>query len=337
MMGMKIVVRVPNWIGDAVLSLPAIESLKKGFPDAEIWIAAKEWVKDLFSVNDGAAKIIPLPPLKDARAFIGFSRELRERAFDLGILLTNSFSSALLFYLARIPQRWGYGRDGRRILLTKSVIPKETPDSVHQLKYYLNLLSGLGLKTTSPEEIRRISPEESSDARQLLVAGGVDLARPLILFGPGAAYGPAKRWPASSFASLGNMLQSGKNAQIILIGSSDEDDLSRKIAAEMDQRPMSFVGKTPLRELISLISLADLFVTNDTGPMHLANALHVPVVAIFGPTDPGRTGPFFQPARVLRKEVPCWPCLYRKCPYDHRCMTRITPEEVFEVCQNIMG
>jgi heptosyltransferase-2 len=334
---MKIIIRVPNWIGDAVLSLPAIESMKLNFPDAEIWVAASEWVKDLFSPSDGFPKIIPIPPLNDMRTFRAFGREIKKRDFDVGILLTNSFSSALLFYLARIPHRWGYRRDGRRVLLTKSVPLKETDASVHQLNYYLNLLAGLGLKTSSPEIGLKLTPEEKGEAGQIILSAGLDPAGPLIIFDPGASYGPAKRWPATSYAALGNMLQARTDAQILLIGSPDEDDLARKIAAGMGKKPASFVGKTTLRQLASLISLSHLFVTNDTGPMHLANALRVPVVAIFGPTDPGRTGPFFQPARVLRKEVPCWPCLYRKCPYDHRCMTTITPEEVFEICQKISG
>ena len=334
---MKILIRVPNWIGDAVLSLPAIKSLKQNFPDSEIWVAATEWVKDLFSVSDDSPKVIPIPSLKDARTFRAFSRELREKDFDVGVLLTNSFSSALLFYLARIPNRWGYRRDGRRVLLTKSVLLKEPDDSVHQLNYYLNLLAGLGLKISSPEIGLKLTAEEKGEARQIVLSAGLDPARPLIIFDPGASYGPAKRWPAPSFAALGNMLQASPDAQVLLIGSSDEDALARKIAAEMEKKPASFVGKTTLRQLVSLISLANLFVTNDTGPMHLANALRVPVVAIFGPTDPSRTGPFFQPARVLRKEVPCWPCLYRKCPYDHRCMTAITPRGVFEVCQEFLG
>jgi heptosyltransferase-2 len=334
---MKIIIRVPNWIGDAVLSLPAIESIKQDFPDAEIWIAASEWVKDLFAPSDGFPKVIPIPALNDARTFRAFSRELRKKDFDVGVLLTNSFSSALLFYLARIPHRWGYRRDGRRILLTKSVLLKETDASGHQLNYYLNLLAGLGLNTSSPEIGLELTPEEKGEARQIILTAGLDPARPLIIFDPGASYGPAKRWPATSFAALGDMLQARADAQIILIGSSDEEDLARKIAAEMGKKPVSFMGKTTLRQLASLISLGHLFVSNDTGPMHLANVLHVPVVAIFGPTDPGRTGPFFQPAHVLRKEVPCWPCLYRKCPYDHRCMTTITPEGVFEVCQKFLG
>lgn len=334
---MKIVVRTPNWIGDTILALPAIENLKKNFPQAQIWMATIERVKDLFTSPDSAEGIISLPNLTELRNLRDFTQKLKEFDFDIGLLLTNSFSSAFLFYLAKIPERWGYQSDGRGILLTKGVPLKEEEDSCHQVNYYLDLISGLGLRTRQLEINLPLYQEEKEAARKKLLSLSLDLSRPLIILSPGAYYGPAKRWPASHFAGLATLFQKRKAAEIIIVGSSDEIELGESVASFMKKKPVIFTGKTTLRELLGLISQAALFVTNDSGPMHMANALKVPVVAIFGPTNPKVTGPFQQPSTIIKKDVACWPCSYRKCPYDHRCMMRIEPEEVFEISQNFLG
>lgn len=334
---MKIVVRTPNWIGDAILALPAIESLKKNFPQAEIWLAANDWVRDLF-VSDGAPpNIIPLGRLNHLKNLRTTAEKIKESGFDIGLLMTNSFASALLFYLAGIPQRWGYRRDGRGLLLSKGVLWKEPLVASHHVHYYLGLLESLGLQTVSPEIRLSLTAEETAQARKELAALDIDLKKPLVILNPGAAYGPAKRWPSARFAELAGMLQSRKNVEILITGSPEETALAESIAAALPARPKSLAGKTSLRRLLGVISQSALFVTNDSGPMHMANALRVPVVAIFGPTDPKITGPFHQPSTVLKKDVPCWPCLYRSCPYDHRCMTHISPEEVFQACAAFLG
>jgi heptosyltransferase-2 len=327
---MKIVIRVPNWIGDAILALPAISSLRENFPDARVWIAARDWVEDLFPADDFIQGTIPLPKLADLKSLRLSSQKLKDFNFDVGLLLANSFSSAFLFYLTRIPERWGYSSDGRSLLLTKSVPLKNKDHSDHQVNYYLNLISGLGLKTIPPEIKLSLSQEERVAAREMLLSSGLDTAKLLVILAPGAYYGPAKRWPAPKFAELARMFQIKANAEIIIIGAQGEIDIARSIAALMEKEPWILAGKTTLRQLLGLISQAALFVTNDSGPMHIANALKIPVVAIFGPTDPRVTGPFQQPSAVIKKDVPCWPCLYRSCPYDHRCMMKIEPEEVFE-------
>jgi heptosyltransferase-2 len=333
---MKIVVRTPNWIGDTVLALPAIASLKENFPEAEIWIAAKDWVEELFPSQDFIQGTISLPKLADLKSLRLSSQKLKDFNFDVGLVLANSFSSAFLFYLTRIPERWGYSSDGRGLLLTKSVALKNKDQSTHQVNYYLNLISGLGLKTILPEIKLSLSQEEREAAEDLLLSSGLDTTKPLIILAPGAYYGPAKRWPAPKFAELARMFQIKANAEIIIIGSQDELEIAMSIATLMEKEPLILAGKTTLRQLLGLISLATLFVTNDSGPMHMANSLKIPVVAIFGPTDPRVTGPFQQPSAVIKKDVPCWPCLYRLCPYDHRCMIRIEPEEVFEASQNLL-
>lgn len=333
---MKILVRAPNWIGDSILAIPAAECLSKNFPQAEIWISAKEWVKDLFAAHDFIKGVIPLPDTDDLKNLMNSAQKIKNLGFEIGVLFTNSFASALLFFLARIPQRWGYSKDGRGLLLTKGATPNKQKENLHQLDYYLNLISGLDLKTYPPRLSLPLTSEEKRQTKELLHSLKVDLKRPLIILNPGASYGPAKRWPAIKFAELANLLQERKNAEIIIIGSGNEVSLAESISSSMRRAAFNLSGKTSLRLLAALISHADLFISNDSGPMHMANALKIPVIAIFGPTDPSLTGPFQEPAAVIKKDVPCWPCSYRECPFDHRCMMNIEAEEVYQSCQKFL-
>lgn len=330
---MKVVIRVPNWIGDAVLALPAMESLRYNFPDASLAVAAKSWVQGLFASTSLGAAVIPLPGRNDVKTLWTTAQSLRAGDFDIGLLLTNSFSSAFLFYLARLPERWGYGTDGRGILLTKSVPPRPGDSPRHQVYYYLDLIRGLGLPTLEPKLKLSVPAGVARAARERLTALGLDPAKPLIIISPGASYGPAKRWPASRFGELATLLQAKMDAEILLIGAAEEMDIATAIATSMPRKPTVLTGSTSLSELLGLISLAKLFISNDSGPMHIANSLGIPVVAIFGPTDPAVTGPFEKPSACLKKDVPCWPCSYRACPYDHRCMTGISVEEVLTACE----
>ena len=332
---MKILVRVPNWIGDSVLARPAIESIAANFPQAELWLNAAEWVKDLFSSDEKIAGIVPLPPSNGIKSVREAARRLRAESFDIGILLTNSFGSALLFSLAGIPQRWGYASDGRALLLTKAVCSANRDAARHQVHFYLDLVAGLGLKAGPPALRLTVTEEEKSRARRHLEQTDADPGRPLLILSPGAGYGPAKRWPASRFAALASLFQERKDAAVVITGSASDSAIAAEISSPLNKSPFVLTGKTTLPELKGLISLARLFISNDSGPMHLANALGVPVVGIFGPTDPAVTGPFEQPAAVVKKDVPCWPCSYRKCPYDHRCMTRIDPEEVYRAGETL--
>jgi heptosyltransferase-2 len=325
---MKIVIRAPNWVGDSVLALPAVESVRRAFPDAQLWIAAQEWVKDLFILNGLTEGVVSLSPSKDLKTLKTSAQSLKGHNFDIGLLLTNSFGSALLFYLARIPKRWGYAADGRSLLLT-SRIPVDNGDNPrHHVHYYLDLLSGLGLETRPPVLRLSVPPSEKGAAQERLASLGLDLTRPLVILSPGASYGPAKRWPAARFAQLAAVFQNQRDAEILIIGSAGEAEIAATITSGMDRQPVVLTGQTTLTQLLGLISQAALVISNDTGPMHLANALGVPVVGIFGPTDPAVTGPFEQPSRAVKKYVPCWPCYYRKCPYDHRCMMTIETADV---------
>jgi heptosyltransferase-2 len=333
---MKIVVRAPNWIGDAILSMPAMASLPKNFPDAKIWVCASGWTKGIFDRLDWIKGTISLSNKGSFKSIRSNARELKEQAFDIGILFTNSFGSALQFSLAKIPQRWGYARDGRHFLLTKRVqaSPLEAPR--HHLHYYMSLISKLGLETAPAELNFPLNAKTVSQARDFLRSHSVDTDKPIFILNPGASYGPAKRWPAPFFASLASLLQTHRKEQILITGAEADAEIARSIAGLMSNPPVDLTGKTTLQQLAGVISQSALFITNDSGPMHLANALKVPVVAIFGPTDPRITGPYQKPSKVLQAHVPCWPCSYRVCPFEHQCMTQISPEMVHEKCQDLL-
>jgi len=307
----KIIIRAPNWIGDSTLALPAMANLKRNFPESELWVAANEWVRDLFRVENYLQGIIPLPQQNNLKNLCLSAQKLRRFNFDLGILLTNSFGSALLFYLAKIPQRWGYKKDGR-------------------------VLSGLGLKNYSTELNLSLDRQEVARVKEWFESLSIDSKRPLVIFNPGAFYGPAKRWPASKYSELASLLQEKNRAQILIIGSETEIPLAERIAMDMRERPFILAGQTSLSQLAAILSLGSVFISNDSGPMHMANALKIPVIALFGPTEPLRTGPYQNPYILFHKGAPCWPCLYRECPYDHRCMVSITAHEVFEACQKFI-
>ena len=324
---MKIVVRTPNWIGDTLMAFPAIEALRRKFPADEISIAAPDGVRDVFAGPETTGRLFFPASVREGTSLFGAAADFRAEHFDAGLLLTNSFRSALVFALARIPQRWGYDRDGRGGLLTKRVRVRRTDEPIHMVRYYLELMQGLDIPTFPPDIRLSVTPEEATRSRELLARAGLDPGRPLVILNPGAAYGPAKRWPKERFSALAGILQERRGVEIAVTGTATDRPAAAAICSILRRPAADLTGKTTLRELLAVIRAASVFVTNDSGPMHLANALRVPVVALFGPTDPAVTAPYHEPRTILKKDVVCWPCLYRRCPYDHRCLAGISAEE----------
>jgi len=334
---MRIAVRAPNWIGDSILAIPSIRSLKTNFPDSSIAILAKKWVKDVFINLEFVDDIMIIPEKNDLKTLKSAAHNIKKQEFDAGLLLPNSFVSALLFYMAGIPKRWGYKNEGRQIFLTKAVPHKNPRKQIHQVQYYQNLITGLGLKECPPNLHFSVTQQEKDLAADFLRSFEIDLQKKRVILNPGGYYGPAKRWPVSKYRELAKMLQNKFDIHILIIGSKSESRLARLISSGLKKKPIDLSGKTSLRMLSGVISTADLVVSNDTGPMHLSNALGIPVIALFGPTVPAVTRPFHAPYKVIKKKVPCWPCSYRECPYDHTCMLKISPEEVFSECKKILS
>jgi heptosyltransferase-2 len=332
---MKVIVRAPTWVGDAVLSLPAVAAVRRGLPGSELWVAAKKDVGELYTAAGLADGILHLPEENSLGSLRRAAQAIRRRGFDAGLLLTNSFVSALLFFLAGIPERWGYAADGRSLLLTRPIRRKKSGAVRHHVHFYLDLAAALGFEAASPELRLTAGAQDIAAMRLRLRELGLDPARPLLILCPGASYGPAKRWPAESFAEAAALLQERRGAEVLVIGSAAELDIAETIRGRLARRPAVLTGQTGLRDLLALIAAAALVISNDTGPMHLANALGVPVVGVFGPTNPEATGPLTEPSRVVKKDVPCWPCYYRKCPLDHRCLTLISAADVAAAAESI--
>jgi heptosyltransferase II len=331
---MKLMVRVTNWVGDAVMSLPAVQALRGARPRDEIVLVARPWVADLYralGVGDGVLVHDP----KKGRGKL--AAEIRAARFDAALLLPNSFDAAWIAWRAGVPERWGYARDARSLLLTRAVPgPRSGDIPEHQAYYYLELLRRLGILTTLPaveDFCLPVDPAARHAARERLGERGA-AARPIVGLNPGAAFGTAKRWMPERYIALGRRLRDERGASLVMFGSAAEAGLAAAIASGIGTGAISTAGQTSLGDFLELAQGCDLFVTNDTGTMHVAAAAGVPVLAVFGPTDERATSPLGSRVRLLKRPVSCSPCLLRHCPVDHRCMRGISVDEVFEAsCQ----
>ncbi|HEV2288478.1 MAG TPA: lipopolysaccharide heptosyltransferase II [Candidatus Acidoferrales bacterium] len=325
---MKILVRATNWVGDAVMCIPALEAIRARWPQAEIAILARRWVGDIYSGQAFADRVI-VQDVSPRNPFLveGMARTLRRERFDCAILFQNAFSAAWLAWRAGIAQRIGYARDGRSFLLTQAIaVPGKNEIPAHESYYYLELLRRAGWIEKLPEiaEIRlELAPGASEAAESRLLQAGVKSKAIRIAIAPGAAYGSAKCWLPERFAEVADALIGEFAADVILFGTTSEAEVCGKIAARMRHRPVNLAGQTPIGELPALFSRCQLFLGNDSGAIHVAAAVGVPVVAIFGPTDPEGTSPVTLKRSLVRHPVSCSPCFLRECPIDHRCMTRV--------------
>jgi heptosyltransferase II len=328
----RLCVRATNWLGDAVMSLPAIRAIRHIFPHAHLAVVARPWVADLYARESSIDRVILYTAQKGLPAKRAFAHRLGQERFDAAILLQNAFDAALLTWLAGIPERIGYNRDGRGWLLTNAVpVPEPGDIPRHERFYYLELLRRAGMLERFPETdaIRLDGIGLAREAGAAILAS-LGIAGPVIGISPGAAYGNAKRWFPDRFAEVAQAFLPVCSA-VVLFGSSSEQPLCETVAAQLRATRIdvrNLAGATSLREFIDLAAACRLFLTNDSGAMHVASALGVPTVAVFGATDDTTTGPTGPLARVIREHAECSPCLLRECPIDHRCMTAVASERV---------
>jgi heptosyltransferase-2 len=329
----RVVVRPPNWLGDAVLALPAMAAVREAFAGAHLAVAAPPVVAALFAEHTDARpdQIIALPSrTRDAVA------RLRAGRFEVGILLPNSFRSAWMFRRAGIPERWGYSTAGRGWVLTRRVRTPGRRDDPHQAEYYRVLVRGLGLPCDGRLPHVGASDAGLRQAGDLLASAGWDGVRPLVGLAPGAAYGQAKQWPPARVAAVVARLVRDAGATCVVVGAGHDRDAAREIESWLDAEApdarthlIDLVGRTSLGALAGVAARTDVFVSNDSGAMHLAAAVGRPVVALFGPTDERATRPLGD-HDVLTAPAFCRPCLMRDCPIDHRCMKRIAATRVYD-------
>lgn len=330
--------RATNWVGDAVMSLPALRAIREQFPRAHISVLVRPWVADLYARESFCDRLIPYTVGRGAAGLKGklrTARLLRREKFDCAILLQNAFDAALIAWLARIPVRIGYDRDGRGFLLTTAVkTPRRGDIPRHERFHYLELLRRAGLIASIPasETIRLEGAASAAQAGQQFFRSA-GLGDAVIGVSPGAAYGSAKRWLPDRFAEAASAVARDMDAAVAVFGSKDERELASEVAALISARGIrarNFAGETSLAQFIEMAAACQAFLTNDSGAMHIASAVGAPTVAIFGATDHIATGPTGPHARVIRQPVECSPCLLRECPIDHRCMTAVSAARVAE-------
>ncbi|HEV3410152.1 MAG TPA: lipopolysaccharide heptosyltransferase II [Chthoniobacterales bacterium] len=308
----RILIRAPNWLGDSVISSAAVRAIKRGRPDAHVTIAAPAKLAPVWKLISEVDEVLPLP----AKSLWGSTSLLRRQPrFDVSILFPNSLRSALEVWLAGIPRRVGFRGHHRSWLLNQVVPDRITRGPIeHQVHHYLHLADSLGA--------------DKADAQERVPPDGRALARPYLGLCPGAEYGPAKRWLPERFAEVAAAVTRQRNVQWVLFGTAADGEAGRKIADSLEDNCVNRIGQTTLDDLIRELRECQLLLTNDTGTMHLATLLNVPVVAVFGSTEHRLTGPLGNGHVVIRHHVECSPCFLRECPIDFRCMHAVTAEEV---------
>ena len=304
-----LLVRSPNWLGDAVMALPAVRNLKTMIPGGTLTVAVPEKLAALWQACPFVEHVIALTDPKNAWTT---AAQLRPGKFGAAVLLPNSLRAAGEVLLAAIPQRIGYATDGRRLLLSKSIpVPRRNPVRLHQRFYYLDLVTALGGPSDDSLPPLKVAAQP---AEQIALC-------------PGAEFGPAKRWPVERFAAVASHFMAKHKLSAVILGAPNDAPVAAELA-KLIPSAKNLAGATSLPEFMAALAASKLVISNDSGAMHLASALGVPTVAIFGSTEPQMTGPLGPRARILRHHVPCSPCFFRFCPIDFACMTSITPEMV---------
>ena len=340
----NILVRGVNWIGDAVMTMPALRALRLANRSARITLLVKPWVAPLFGKDPNIDEIMLYSDeYQGIPGRIRLSKKIRGHGFCAALLLQNAFDAAVITSLAGIPDRIGYDRDARGFLLTKAVRLDGPTKGLHHIDYYLNLLSKAGLPAAKSMPWIYLQIEERLSARDMLE----DLKRPVVAINPGATYGSSKRWHPERFAGVAMKVIDDLGGSVLILGGPSEAPIAAEICkvlkgavsySSYSERVLSVAGKTHLRQLAALISECDLLVTNDSGPMHIGYAVGTPLVAVFGSTSADHTGPVGEGSRVVKKDIECAPCYERTCRRgDLKCMDLITADEVFEAARSSIG
>lgn len=319
----KLLVRMPNWLGDCVIASPILSGLKKLFPHARLDILIKENISGLGSVLSSVDKTIIMPSRGASSTIDDTLDEIRKSDYDTVLILANSFRAAWQMWKAGVPERAGYAGEFRSPLLTRA-IKRPPKHSLSQFEYYAKLAGEVFPEFEPVQEGLRIPGKFLKRADGLLPLRD----KPLVGMGFGASYGAAKMWPAERFAKLADKLSN--SAYVILFGAGADQEVEKIVINASRSKLVSLVGKTDIPTLAAALSRLDLYITNDTGPMHLAAAAGAPTLAVFGPTSPDETSPRGANVKVIYRKADCAPCWRRSCPTDHRCMTSINVDDVYE-------
>ncbi len=333
----RVVVRGPNWLGDLVMAAPALRVVHDAWPDATVDVAVPAGLAPIVPVLSARAGALPLTPGRGVRAVLRHADQVRAGGYDLALLLTNSFASALVMQRAGVPERWGYRRDMRARLLTRAIAPRRARRvSTHHADYYAALVEALGVPRPALEVRAEVPSDARAEALVLLREHGWDGAAPLLACAPGAAYGRAKQWPPAHVTEVVERWIADGGA-VVLVGAGADRGASAEVktglTASARTRLVDLTGRTSLLALVGVLGVASRALANDSGAMHVAAAIGTPTVAVFGPTREYATAPL-GPHRILTHEVWCRPCMLRECPLDHRCMTGVLPSRVLDALRD---
>jgi heptosyltransferase-2 len=315
----RIVIRAPNWLGDVILSLPAVRDIRRANPGARIHVLARPSVAALYEA---------VPEVDGVLVARGLFAEVSAmgRGFDLAILLTNSIGTALAATVGGVPDRWGYSTQGRGAMLTrKTPVPRDVRGR-SQVHYYRAMLAAMGLPTSDALDTSMTPPPAWIESGRALLGAGRFLG-----IAPGAAKGSAKQWPPERFAEAADRIASELGAKAVLLGSAADAGAAAEVGAAMKTPVLNLSGRTDLRGFAGVVSSLQALIANDSGAMHLGAALGIPTVGVFGPTNPDETHPVGRRATFVRGVAECSPCRHVICPIDHRCMTSVAPQTVADV------
>jgi heptosyltransferase-2 len=334
------VVRSTNWIGDAVMTTPAVRAIRRNFPKAHISMLAKPWVAPVFAHSPHVDEIVVYEANGRHKGLVGpirLARDLKSYRFDAAILLQNAIEAALIAFMAGIPNRIGFDTDARRLLLTHPVRCTQAIKLIHQTGYYLKILEGAGLAVGTQTLELNLGKAARQEAGRILAAHGIMSDRRVVGLNPSATFGPAKQWFPERYAALGDRLSQSLDAAIMIFGGPSDLDLGQRITQMMEMPAIDLSGRTSLGEAMALIDRCDAFVTNDSGLMHVGAALNTPLVAIFGSTNFTTTSPYSPTSRIVRVPIECSPCMQPVCPLGHHnCMKRVSVGMVFDALEGLL-
>lgn len=330
----RILVRGTNWVGDAVITLPALRELRRIFPQAKISLLVKPWVAGIFEDVEAIDEVIPYD--RKGKGLWRTIKELRSHHFDLVVLFQNAFEAAVIAWGSGASCRMGFPTEGRGFLLSHPLALTKEIQGLHQIYYYLHIVAQVETRLTRENYVDfshlnyqlPVRAARQQAIRTKATELGIDLTKKIVALNPGATNSRAKRWPSESFAGLADLL-TRQGCEVVFIGAATELDITQTVVSKMQTPAKILTGKTSLAESIAFLSICDLLISNDTGPAYLSAALDRPTLTIFGPTNDQMIRPFGSKAEMLRHPVECAPCMLRDCPIDHRCMTGITIDKVF--------
>lgn len=336
----RLLIRSTNWIGDAIMTTPAVRAIRRNFPNARISMLAKPWVAPVFAHSPHVDEIIVFDAGGRHAGVFGtlrLAKDLRKGRYDAAILLQNAIEAAIIAFLAGIPRRIGFDTDGRRLLLTHPVRRTKAIKAIHQTGYYLKILEGAGMTAGRPTLELHLDPSDTRRAAQMRAEFGIAPGRPLIGLNPSATFGPAKQWFPERYAALGDLLNKQLGALILIFGGPSDRELGRTITGLMSAPAIDLSGRTSLGEAMALIDRCTAFVTNDSGLMHVAAALGTPLVAVFGSTNWTTTSPFSDTSRIVRVPIACSPCMQPVCPLGHmNCMRQVSVAMVADAVKDLI-